>query len=324
LDRLNVDQNDIRTRKHELESHRAEVDMVLANLTEELEKQRILEAAQKKHLKQVLRVAYQIKKDGVLRFMVQGKDLGQVSARARIVLRTLKSHALLMREVKARSFRLKEGEKKLAHLRDQSKTLVLELESQDSLLDELLIRKKEILRGIEKKQVAFQSAQSQYDRISKDLKNLFDSFDAETTEDGSLGKTEHFIFPLETGKIVKNFGKQVHPLFKTVVYHKGLEIEAPHQASVRAIADGIVEFEGWIRGLGNVLVLRHADGIFSLNAYLFKSLFKVGEAVKQGTAIALVGDTGQSDKPSLYFEIRKKGKAVDPKAFFPKDALHAL
>jgi murein DD-endopeptidase MepM/ murein hydrolase activator NlpD len=129
---------------------------------------------------------------------------------------------------------------------------------------------------------------------------------------------------LDKGRLVKAFGKSVHPKFGTVTFHKGVEIEAEHNSPVHAVMDGVVEFEGWVRGLGNVLILHHGGGFYSLHAHLFKTLLAQGAVVKQGESLGLVGDTGNSEKPSLYFELRKNGKAVDPTLYFTKLAMKSL
>jgi septal ring factor EnvC (AmiA/AmiB activator) len=65
-----------------------------------------------------------------------------------------------------------------------------------------------------------------------------------------------------------------------------------------------------------VAILHHGSGLYTLNAHLFKVAKNVGSRVEQGEVIGTVGDTGTNESPSLYFEVREKGKAVDPMAYF--------
>jgi septal ring factor EnvC (AmiA/AmiB activator) len=118
-------------------------------------------------------------------------------------------------------------------------------------------------------------------------------------------------YPVE-GKTDIRFGKIEHPLLKTFTVHNGIEIRAPEGKSIRAIYPGFVVFSGWLRGYGNVLIIDHGNGYYTLSGHASRLLKDVGEPVQTGETVAYVGDTGSLRGPSLYFEIRKAGKPVDP------------
>jgi septal ring factor EnvC (AmiA/AmiB activator) len=93
---------------------------------------------------------------------------------------------------------------------------------------------------------------------------------------------------------------------------KGLLIRAPQGTEVRAAAGGQVVFSDWLRGFGNLLIIDHGDGLLSVygnNATLARS---VGDRVSRADVIAEVGNTGGMTQPGLYFEVRYRGRAVDP------------
>jgi murein DD-endopeptidase MepM/ murein hydrolase activator NlpD len=69
-----------------------------------------------------------------------------------------------------------------------------------------------------------------------------------------------------------------------------------------------------LRGFGNLLLIRHADGWVSAYAHCDALLVKRGDQVKRGQVIARVGQTGAVSSPQLHFELRKSGQAVDPTA----------
>lgn len=99
-----------------------------------------------------------------------------------------------------------------------------------------------------------------------------------------------------------------------MVWH-GINIEAEAGSAVQAIHHGRVVYADWLRGSGLLLVIDHGDSYMSLYAHNETLLHEVGEWVRAGAAISTVGDSGGRETPGLYFEIRHKGKPVDPAAW---------
>ena len=96
---------------------------------------------------------------------------------------------------------------------------------------------------------------------------------------------------------------------------RGVLIGAPEGRRVKAVSHGRVAFADWMRGFGLLIILDHGDGYMSLyghNQSLFKS---TGDWVAPGEVIASTGDSGGQMASGLYFEIRHKGKPLDPAAW---------
>lgn len=93
---------------------------------------------------------------------------------------------------------------------------------------------------------------------------------------------------------------------------KGVLFSGNTGAPVRAVYDGKVLYSDWLRGFGLVTVVDHGDGYMSLYGYNQALLKSAGDEVQAGDTIALVGQSGGQSAPNLYFEIRHKGKAVNP------------
>lgn len=324
LDRLNLGQNNVRQRIAAITMNHAELTMALDNMKVEIEKQKQQEVLYKERLVQLMKFAHKIRKEGVLRFLVNGEDLGSVANRVRILFRTLRTHGNMTRELKDKSVRLAESEQRLGASSSEVQKLLTELRAQERVLDGLLEKKRKLVKSLNQKQNDFQASMKQYRVISKQVSTLFDNFESIREGEGYFPNRKTLPIPVEFGKVVKNFGRSVHETFGTVTYQKGIEIEAEHNTPVHAILPGVVEYDGWVKGLGNVIIVHHGGGFYSLSAHLFKSSKPIGSKVQQGETIGLVGDTGNSDKPSLYFEIRENGKAVDPLMYFSPKALASL
>jgi murein DD-endopeptidase MepM/ murein hydrolase activator NlpD len=101
--------------------------------------------------------------------------------------------------------------------------------------------------------------------------------------------------------------------------HKGMDMAADVGEPVYAIADGEVIYAGdGLRGYGNVVILRHDRKTSSLYAHNSELKVKLGDQVRQGTLIALLGSTGHSTGPHVHFEIRDGDVAVNPRSVLPK------
>ena len=125
---------------------------------------------------------------------------------------------------------------------------------------------------------------------------------------GGLGKPGgQAVWPVR-GRIEHRFGESMQGELRW----KGLVVAAPEGTEVKAIADGRVLMADWLQGYGLVVVLEHGKGDMSLYGYNQSALVSVGAQVKAGQPIALVGTSGGRGTPSLYFEIRRQGQAVNP------------
>jgi septal ring factor EnvC (AmiA/AmiB activator) len=93
---------------------------------------------------------------------------------------------------------------------------------------------------------------------------------------------------------------------------KGVKIDGRAGSPVMAIHYAKVLYADWLRGFGLVTVLDHGDGYMSLYGHNQALLHQAGDYVEAGETIALVGQSGGQSKPNLYFEIRHKGKPINP------------
>jgi septal ring factor EnvC (AmiA/AmiB activator) len=119
-------------------------------------------------------------------------------------------------------------------------------------------------------------------------------------------------WPLE-GRVITPFGFEKHPDFDTVVMNKGVEISpAPGKSLVLAIHGGKVVYADYFQGYGNLLIVDHGMTYYTLYGHCAEFLAAVGEMVRAGQPVAVVGDSGSLKGECLYFEVRYKTKALDP------------
>lgn len=111
------------------------------------------------------------------------------------------------------------------------------------------------------------------------------------------------------GKLARSFGSSKQGYLRW----KGVLINAPLGKTVNSIYGGKVIFADWLKGYGLVTVIDHGKGYMSLYGHNQALLKSVGETIEAGEPIALVGQSGGQSNAALYFEIRYKGKALNPK-----------
>ena len=121
-------------------------------------------------------------------------------------------------------------------------------------------------------------------------------------------------FPV-VGSVIQRFGKQKHEEFADMLFIKGLEISSPEGTLVRCIADAEIIFAGALPGYGQVLILDHGKRYYSLYGRISESSRKLGEVVAEGDVVAVLGKPDEKGR-NFYFELRYRGKAIDPTAYF--------
>ena len=134
-------------------------------------------------------------------------------------------------------------------------------------------------------------------------------------EDVSAQKLQFSRIPKEwpcEGVLTSNFRYRINPVTGKRAFHAGIDIGAPLYTKIYAPNDGTVVFSGWRGGYGNIVILDHGQGVTTRYAHASKLLVKVGQQVKKGDKIALMGSTGQSTGSHLHYEIRVDGVAIDP------------
>jgi septal ring factor EnvC (AmiA/AmiB activator) len=184
---------------------------------------------------------------------------------------------------------------------------ITEVEKKKSEIEGVRKEKQALLKSIRNQKVVYQKLISELEERAKNLQALVQKLERERSL-LSYGKTkpDHFkgrLSPPVHGKVISLFKERGQ---------NGIEIQAAMGAEIRAVLPGKILYADWFKGFGNIVVIDHGDHVFSVSGYCSQLLKKAGEEVAQGDVIGLVGSAGALKGPSLYFEIRHKGKAQDP------------
>lgn len=121
--------------------------------------------------------------------------------------------------------------------------------------------------------------------------------------------------PVKHGWLSSGYGYRADPFTGKREFHKGLDFAGKMGSPVIAVAAGVVTWSGKRYGYGNMVELDHGNGYSTRYAHNSKILVKVGERVKKGQTIALMGSTGRSTGPHVHFEVLHNGREVNPSKY---------
>ncbi len=118
--------------------------------------------------------------------------------------------------------------------------------------------------------------------------------------------------PVRAGWISSTFGRRTDPFTGKPASHRGVDFAGRAGTEIVAVAAGVVTYSGDRSGYGKMVEINHGNGYVTRYAHNAENLVAVGDDVRQGQSIALMGSTGRATGPNLHFEVRHLGRPVDP------------
>ena len=124
----------------------------------------------------------------------------------------------------------------------------------------------------------------------------------------------------DLNRIASGFGYRIHPIYKTSIFHEGIDFTAPTGTPIYSTGNGVVsKVEFMSRGYGNNVVINHGFGYQTLYGHMSKFNVKPGQRISRGDIIGYVGSTGSSTGPHVHYEVIKGGIKIDPINYFFND-----
>tara|TARA_R110000868_G_scaffold28102_5_gene105768 strand:- start:830 stop:1981 length:1152 start_codon:yes stop_codon:yes gene_type:complete len=215
------------------------------------------------------------------------------------------SFNLLVKDLQKVNAKLIDNQSELEHLRGKQLEQQQALKANQTEREETL---KAMQNAIESEEVKIAQLQINEKNLLEALTRAQQQVDKQdVTLTGLSALRGRLLMPAE-GNLRKMFGRFRQGQIKW----KGVVINGTAGDSVVAIHHAKVLYSDWLRGFGLVTVLDHGDGYMSLYGHNQALLKQAGEVVQAGEAIALLGQSGGQSRPNLYFEIRHKGRPINP------------
>jgi murein hydrolase activator len=250
-----------------------------------------------------VRAMYKLHRVGIVRVLFSAEDYTDALRRYKAFqqvagndLQLLQAYQQGIKEQEERRKDLIEERKALTQKKNEVETKKREIEKEKQ-------KKATLLTSVKKERVAYEKAITELKGREKDLHSLIQKL---TVKAASLKGTD---FKALRGKLPLPVEGTI---FSPTGREKGIGIKAPEGTKIQAICNGKVAYASWFKGYGNLMIIDHGGGYHTVAAHAARLLKKVGEGVKTGDVVALVGSTGSIEGPMLYFEIRHHGTAVNP------------
>ena len=121
--------------------------------------------------------------------------------------------------------------------------------------------------------------------------------------------------PIAKGWMSSPYGQRKDPFTGQQMWHQGVDFAGKLGSDVVAVAGGVVTWSGDRYGYGDMVEINHGGGYSTRYAHNKENLVKVGDIVKKGQVVALMGSSGRSTGPHVHYEVYKNGRPVDPASY---------
>jgi len=317
-----------RRRLRTLENRRRNLDVQLAVTRADLERNLDALSRQKARLSRRLRALYKYGAARELEFLLSTSSFGQLLARWDYVVMIAEQDRLLLEDIEQRKAQVEVSQQKIQGTLVQVKRTATSAQRTNQHLSELRTTREQSVKSIQDQRSAFEAAAAELENNARALARLLADLERRRLAETQRARTEGrnpqpytgdfargrgaLDWPVK-GTVIGRFGPETHPKWGTTTMNNGVDIEAPMGAAVRAVARGRVEYTSDdYAGYGEIVILNHGDGYYTLYAHLSDILVQQGAAVEGGQSIGRVGDTGSLKGTVLHFEVRKGGMALNP------------
>ena len=278
-----------------------------------------------------LTARYRLGREGYLRFLLGSRSIADVLRRKRLFNALLEADLDALAVLRFRSEGARAAHEELAAARAELQASVQSETDRRSSLEERVEQQRRLLATVQQEKAVHEQAVRELEESERELRARLADLQTKPPPAGApavapppmatpeiqlranVRKARGKLgFPLATGRIEAHFGRTTDPRFGTITLQRGIDVRAPLGTPVFAVWDGKVVHAGWFRGYGNLVIVDHGDGVFSLMAHLDQLERTVGEPVRAGDQVGTVGDTGSLKGAYLYFELRDGQKPLDP------------
>jgi septal ring factor EnvC (AmiA/AmiB activator) len=296
------------------------VAQTISALGSELDGENIRLAIRQGEMKNRLRYIYKTGQSELPQIILTSRSVSDILHRVRYFESLHEYDRRLLSQIENTRTRIQGRKLSLEKTHAQLTRLKKEKEQEHGELVREQDSRKTLLESVRFQKAAYATMIKDLEAAQQELKNIVMMLESRrkklrtAQEKGMLSSFEKrkgaLPWPVE-GRVVSDFGKVVHSVYKTVIMNTGIDISARKGEKVYCIASGKVAYVGWMRGFGKFTIVDHG-GYYTTYAHMDEVTVEKDAEVKSGSVLGSIGDQGILGGTRLHFEIRKSSEALDP------------
>ncbi len=313
--KLEKAENNLNNNKVQYENAKNELERLQSELQVQL---REYDAYQQNTSKRIVQI-YKSKRLGYIQFLLSAGDINDFLDRIyyeNIIMGIDKKN---MENAKARALTIRRLKQEMERKKSYLASAIESIGRQQENIQSAINKNERMINRLKTDRAAWEKSERELAKQSEQLSK----FITKTVKNESTKVTTAtggFLRPV-SGPVTSPFGSRMHPIFKRVINHTGVDLGMPMGSKIKAANSGKVIYVGWYGGYGKVVIIDHGkiNGIPVTSLYAHMSSYCVsnGSSVYKGQIIGNVGTTGYSTGPHLHFEVRENGKPVNPAKYAP-------
>lgn len=248
--------------------------------------------------------------------LISADDYNELIRKSRYISLAAYHNNKVLNEYKNELIRINSRKEKLEELRAKLDADKADVSRKKGAFQTDLVKKDKLLAEVKARRAAQEKKMNDLEAASGKIRGMVTKLRAKKMPEAILGKgfssqKGRLPWPVR-GELAASFGKYRDAEFRLEGFRNGIEINAAAGEAARAIAGGRVVYADSFRGFGNMLIIDHGGGYHSLYGNLSNMALETGELVMHGITVGEISRAEDSELPVLYFEIRHKGRPLDP------------
>jgi murein hydrolase activator len=268
---------------------------------------------------------YRLGREGYLRFLLGAQSIPDLLRRRRLFDALLEADLDPLLRLRARASAAKAARDELARVRDEEASAAAEEAEKRAALEAHAAQQRRLLASVQDDKAVHEQAARELEEAARALAGEVRELQQTPAparpapdEPPMPRMRRKLLFPVESGRIEARFGRSVDERYGTVTLQRGIDVRCDEGTEVRAIHAGRIVHAGWFHGYGNLIIVDHGDGYFSLMAHLATLARAKGDEVRRGDVVGTVGDSGSLKGAYLYFELRQGQTPLDPELWLSR------
>lgn len=270
-----------------------------------------IDSAMKSRIRQV----YKHQRSGMFELILSANDVNSLMDMFYFEKIVIQDDYKRMQAVKAKADEIATLKAQVEQQKRSVEASIRDIKTQRATIQGSIAENKNMIQRLQNDKAYYEKSERELARQSENIQNMIAGVTKKNGPSTVKVSSAGFIYPI-SGRISSPFGWRTHPIFKSRIFHSGIDIAGPNGGAIKASNDGKVIFSGWYGGYGKVVILDHGvingQPITTLYAHMSAITVSNGQVVKKGQTIGREGSTGYSTGPHCHFEVRVNGKPANP------------